>query len=361
MEWNGGGSKTGWWLLGLALAIVVGSALLGLVGSLGFAVFLYYATRPAYRRLDDHFEHPDVTATVTLSLVGVPILVVVGYAAIVAAGELGQLLEAANVEGAEPLLGPYLNVPTTGDLSEVARALTGSGDAANGGGAPSGVGQFLGPAVAFLAQAFDVLVRAFVLVAVAFYLLRDDFKMGAWLRRSFDHDPTVVEFANAVDRDLETVFYGNLVTIGVTGVIAVVVYWLLNLLVPAGQGISRPFLLGTLTGVSVLVPVVGMKLVYVPYTLVLALRATGGDLPTWFPVVFFVVTLVVVDTIPDVFIRSYLAAGEDLNLGLVLLAYVIGTVAFGWAGVFVGPIVLVVGYQFATRVFPDLVTGRPVR
>lgn len=358
MEWDGSGSTAGWWLLGLAVAVVVGSALLGLVGSLGFAVFLYYATRPAYRRLDDRFEHPDVTATVTLSLVGVPIIVVVGYAAVVAAGELGQLLEAANVEGAESLLGPYVNIPTTGDISELGQLLAGGGGAAGGG---SSAGQLLEPAMAFLVQAFDALVRAFVLVAVAFYLLRDDFKIGAWLRRSFDHDPTVVEFVDAVDSDLETVFYGNLLTIAVTGVIAVVVYWLLNFLVPAEQGISRPFLLGMLTGVSVLVPVVGMKLVYVPYTLVLALRASGGDLPMWFPAVFFVVTLVVVDTIPDVFVRSYLAAGGDLNMGLVLLAYVIGTVAFGWAGIFIGPIVLVVGYQFATRVFPDLVTGRPVR
>lgn len=361
MDWDVAGSRAGWWLLGVAIVVVVGSALLGLVGSLGFAVFVYYATRPAYRRFDDYFDHPDVTATVTLSLVGVPILLVVGYTAVVAAGALTEFLQATEIGEFEPLLAPYVSVASDTQLSEFVRTLV--NDPARIAEADLGslAGDYLGPAVAYLGDVFDALVRAFVLVAVAFYLLRDDFKIGAWLRRSFDHDPTVVEFLNAVDDDLETVFYGNLVTIAVTGVIAVAVYWLLNFLVPAGVGVSRPVLLGTLTGVSVLVPVVGMKLVYVPYTGVLAVRAAGGELPTWFPVVFFVATLVVVDTIPDVFIRSYLASGDDLNMGLILLAYVIGTVAFGWVGIFVGPIVLVVGYRFAKQVFPDLVTGRPVR
>jgi predicted PurR-regulated permease PerM len=361
MDWDVAGGRAGWWLLGVVVFVIVASALLGLVGSLGFAVFLYYATRPAYRRLDRRFEHPDVTATVTLSLVGVPILVVVAYAALVGAEAVSQFLQSTEVGEFEPLLEPYVSVASDTDLSALVRTLVSDPGRVADADPGSLAQDYLGPAVAYLGDVFDALVRMFVLVTVAFYLLRDDYKIAAWLRRSFDHDPTVIEYATAVDRDLETVFYGNLVTIAVTGVIAVVVYYALNFLVPAGSGISRPVLLGTLTGVSVLVPVVGMKLVYVPYTAVLALRAVGGELPAWFPVVFFLAALVVVDTIPDVFIRSYLASGDDLNMGLILLAYVIGTVAFGWVGIFVGPIVLVVGYQFAKQVFPDLVTGRPLR
>lgn len=40
-----------------------------------------------------------------------------------------------------------------------------------------------------------------------------------------------------------------------------------------------------------------------------------------------------------------------------MLAYVLGTVVFGWSGLFIGPIVLAVGYHFATAVFPKLVGG----
>jgi len=79
-----------------------------------------------------------------------------------------------------------------------------------------------------------------------------------------------------------------------------------------------------------------------------------GEGSLWFPVVFFLVTVVVVDdVIPDFFIRSYVSKGE-LNMGLLLLTYVLGVVAFGWYGVFFAPIVLVVFIHFVRDILPVL-------
>lgn len=221
-------------------------------------------------------------------------------------------------------------------------------------------GQFGDTVSRYVDPILKVLVRVFIVIVVAFYLLRDDEQISAWFRKSFDYDDAVMDFADRVDRDLEEIFFGNLLTIVVTTLIAVAVFWGLDAVVPAGT-IARPILLGLVTGVTVVIPVVGMKIVYLPYTAWLVIQATdpGATMPVWFPVLFFAVTFVVVDAIPDFWIRSFLSAGE-LTLGMIMLAYVLGTVVFGWSGLFIGPIVLTVGYHFADAVFPKLVAGRSV-
>jgi len=46
-------------------------------------------------------------------------------------------------------------------------------------------------------------------------------------------------------------------------------------------------------------------------------------------------------------------------MGLMVLTYVLGAVAFGWYGVFFGPIVLVSLLHFARSVVPNLLADRP--
>jgi len=176
------------------------------------------------------------------------------------------------------------------------------------------------------------LLRLFVSFTLAFYLLRDDYKIAQWFRRSFEHQPAAVTFVEQVDADLTTIYTGNLITIGASGLLAVSTYYVLDIIAPAGTGVQFPFLLGLLTGVATLIPAIGMKLIYYPYTGYLVWQVVSkGEGSLWFPVVFFLVTVVVVDVIPDFFIRSYVSKGE-LNMGLLLLTYVLGVVAFGWYG-----------------------------
>ncbi|ELZ21815.1 hypothetical protein C476_07408 [Natrinema limicola JCM 13563] len=42
-------------------------------------------------------------------------------------------------------------------------------------------------------------------------------------------------------------------------------------------------------------------------------------------------------------------------MGLVLLGYFLGTLSFGWYGLFLGPIVVVLAVHFADKIFSDLV------
>lgn len=162
-----------------------------------------------------------------------------------------------------------------------------------------------------------------------------------------------------VDDDLRTIYTGNLITIGLTGLIAVAVYYVLAVVASAEPGVEFPVLLGLLTDVFTLIPTLGVKLIYFPYTGYLAwLAVSGGGGQLRFPVVFFVVTLVFVDVSPNFVVRSYVSKGE-LNMGLLLLTYVLGAVAFGWYGIFFPPIVLGVFVHFARDVLPVLLGSEP--
>lgn len=336
--WDLSPARVGWAVVGVALVSLVAFALYTFVGAIVLGLFLYYATRPAYRWLSPRFDHPDVDAAVTLSLVGVPLLAVMTYAALVGVRELDQVLDEANLEQLRAALDPYVDVARFTDPATL-------------------VDQFRGqvPQLLELASAaFTWSLRVFVAVTVAFYLLRDDRKIAAWIRESFRGRYGVVSFLEGVDADLDTIYTGNLITIGATTLVAVATFYALDFLAPAGAGVAAPVLLGLLTGVATLVPAVGMKLVYFPYTAFLVFRSlTSASAPLWFPAAFFLVTVVVVDTIPDVFIRSYISKGQ-INMGLIMLGYVLGAVAFGWYGVFLAPVVLVGFLHFSHRVFPNL-------
>ena len=345
VPWELTRSQAAWTIAGGLLTLVVAYVLYSFIGAIVVGVFLYYAIRPVDRWLDQYSDHSGINATLTLLFVGLPILVVLGYSGLVALRELDQLFTQTGIQQYRASLQPYLNIARLTDPGQLGPLLR------------SNAGRLLGYASAVVTW----LLRLFVIVVVAYYLLRDDDRIAAWFRTTFDGTPGVVAFMNDVDGDLTTIYTGNLITIGITGVIAVLVYSGLDLVAPQGTGVAFPLLLGLLTGVFTIIPVVGIKLIYVPYAGYLLVEAVRSETtPLWFPVLFFVVTLLVVDSIPDFFIRSYVSKG-DLHMGLVLSAYVLGSIAFGWYGIFLGPIVLVLFVHFLRNILPALVQGRQVQ
>ncbi|WP_455449036.1 AI-2E family transporter [Natrinema thermotolerans] len=351
-SWDG--KRVAWVGLGLVLAALIGLALFRYIGPLLFAVFLYYATRPLYRRLDQYIDHPNVTATVTLLLVILPMLAVVAYAVVVALRELDQLLASSDLEAVRSTFQPYLGVVRRGNVDRLREAIaSGSGGSVTSAlrqGLPGVVGRLQSIAAA----GFGILARFFLMLTFLFYLLRDDWKLRQWFYESIDHDEDIVSYTQAVDDDLETVFLSNLAVIAVAAGAATVVFYGLNYVASSGPVVPTPVLLALLIGIGTLIPAVGMKIVYVPYGLVLLGVALTTPTPLWHPIAFLALTLVVVDTVPDFFARSFLSARSGVHMGLVLLGYFLGTLAFGWWGLFLGPIVVVLAVHFGETVVPGL-------
>jgi predicted PurR-regulated permease PerM len=351
--WGVDRSRLAFWVFGLALAGGVAYVLYRFVGTFVLALFVYYSTRPIYRRVHRQVGQASLAAAGSLLLIATPALALLGYTVAVAINELDRFVETSDLGPLGAAVEPYLDVSAVVQDPE---ALVTESSAAV-------LQESLGQATAFLGFFGIMALHLFLMLAIAFYLLRDGHRMRRWVGTRFTDGGGVFDaYLQAVDRDLHSVFFGNILNAVITGVLGVLVYSLLDAAAPAGTGVPYAALLGLLAGVASLIPVVGMKLVYVPVGVYLfaAPLLAGEPGLTWFPVAFVVVSLIVVDTIPDLVLRPYVS-GRSLHVGMVMIAYVIGPLLFGWYGIFLAPLLLVVIVHFARIVLPELVVGEEMR
>jgi predicted PurR-regulated permease PerM len=352
-------SRVGWWLLGLLLAAALVFVLHAFVGTFVFGLFLYYSTRPIYRRLKRRIRPPSLAAAVSLFALALPALLLVLYALLIVVQQAVRYTNTGVLDLSQyPIDEGVLAVITDPqrllelDLTPYLTAAT--------------VGQFtrsIGSAVETLAFLGIGAVHLFVMIALAFYLLRDDRRLGDWVLSTFgDHNGIVLAYGSAVDHDLSAIFFGNILNAVLTGTIGVIAYTVLNVFSPAPQvRVPAAGLVGLLAGVASIIPVVGMKLVYVPVAIYMAVVTLLVD-PSllWFVVTFVLVSFVVVDTIPDLVLRPYVS-GRSLHVGSVMIAYTFGPLLFGWYGIFLMPMLLVLVFHFARLVLPELVQGREIQ
>jgi predicted PurR-regulated permease PerM len=362
IAWETDRIRWGWAIVGMFLVLLIAFVLWQFIAALMFAIFIYYPMRRVYRRLDAHLSYPDLTVTLTVGVLVLPVLLLIIYGLYIALRQLSQFVAMHDLRLIRSLLQPYLafenvsaHVDSPGDF---VRVLIQHPQAILEPTSRGTVRKVFGRATTALGMLLSFLGSVFVMFLFLFYLLRDDHKIAQWFRNSVSDDSGVVEYLEAVDADLEALFFGNLLTIVATAGLAILTYYGLSLIAPPSLTYGYSVLLGALTGISMLIPVVGAKLVYFPFSAYLLYVAlTNQQAPLWFPIIFFVIALVVVDTIPDFFIRSYLSA-RMLHLGMVLLAFTLGVLVFGWAGLFLGPIILVLFLNFARDIFPEWAHSR---
>ncbi|MFB6251855.1 MAG: AI-2E family transporter [Halobellus sp.] len=349
-------SRASWWAVGLALGLALAYIVYSFIGTFVFGIFIYYATRPIYRRIKQRVRPPSLAAAVALFVLALPALGLVAYTGAVAVSELlrltnqgifdlsrypiteGQLTQLTDIE---TVLQFDPGTLTVGQIEQVVSSLASAGNVL----AFVGVG----------------LVHLFAMIAFAFYLLRDDRRLTKWVRRKVGDDRGVLEaFMRGVDQDFTSIFFGNILNAVLTGTIAVVSYSTLNVFAPPGIAIPAAALVGLLAGVASLIPIVGMKLVYVPVAAYLgAVTYLSDPSMLWFTAVFIAVSFVVVDTIPDLVLRPFVS-GRTLHVGAVMIAYTLGPLLFGWYGIFLGPIILVLLANFSQHVLSILIDREPL-
>ncbi|WP_158058197.1 AI-2E family transporter [Halorussus halophilus] len=337
--------RVAWWTFSLAMLVVFLFVLHAFVGTVVLGLFVYYGTRPAYQRLRTILPTGGAAAA-TLLLVTIPVVALVGYTVFVGFSELSALTNTPLSSFARYLPGTPEN-PT--QAVERLRQIAGPGQNAQE--------QMLSTVVGVLGTIAGGLAHLSLSFMLAFFLLRDDHRVADWFREQIAaEDSTARAYVAAVDEDLQKVYVGNLLTVFAVMGLGVVVYNALNAIAPSGLGVPVPTLLALLTGVATLVPLVVGKIVYVPVGAYIGYEAATGAGPLWFPVVFFAVCLVLLDLLPVAVLRPYIA-GRNLHGGLMVFAYIGGTMLFGWYGLFLGPLVAVVLVQLARIVVPDLVHG----
>ena len=329
-----------------ALFLLIGYVLLAFVTVVVFSVFLYYAVRPVFRFLRRTGLGRRSRAILTLVLFGVPFLVLIAYSVAILAIEVQNFLE----DDISDQIASELNIGGF-DLSAVETAISGED--------PQVAVDSLVDAVVSAAGAVgSAFVQLLLVVIITYYLLVDGPRLVEWLLDTYDAPGIARRYVGAVDDELSIALFGNIVNVFVTAIIAIAVFLVYNVLVASTVAVPYPALVGTLVGVGSLIPVIGIKLVYVPLTAGLGVNAWMVDEPELLgPVaVLFVVSAVVLDFIPDFLIRA-LVSSEETHTGLLIISYILGPAVFGFYGLFLAPILLVCTTNAVKILLPYVVSG----
>ena len=339
----------------LALLFVVAYAVGAFFAPIVFAVFLYYAVRPIFCFLDRFGLPRSLRAVLSLVLFGVPFLVLLTYTVAVIAAELESFLQSRGLlESARTRIVEELNVAEL-DVAELETLLSETESL------PS-VDVLLDVTVTATSAVGSTFFQGVIIVAAVYYMLVDGPPFVDWFLDTFDDDGVLRRYVVEVDSELSETMFGNIATIFVTGIMAILTFYGFNLLVPSTIEVPYPALVGSLVGVATLIPVVGIKLVYVPIVFGLGARAwVAGTPDLLLPVgVLLVVSAVFLDFIPDIFARAQFS-GDRTHNGLLILAYLMGPALFGFYGLFLAPIVLIATAEAIQILLPYVVSGTSAR
>ena len=336
--------RVAWAVVGLVLAFVLAWVTVTFLGTVVFGIFLYYATRPAHRRIEPRVGQPTVSALLALLALALPVVLLIAYTAAIALQELSVLADTINLGPYASTIEPYLDISTVVDNPETALDQVGE---------PQAVVDILQSAFSYLGLIGSGLLSLFISFSIAFYLLRDAHRLKRYGTLVSDKRGTLEAYGRAVDKSLSSIYFGTILNAFLTGIIAALTYSLLNLMAPPGLAIPFPALVGVLAGAGSLIPVVGMKIVYVPLVLYLGGRAVLDGTGLQFVAIVAVVSVVVVDLIPDFVLRPFVS-GRGLHTGTVMFAFVLGPTLFGWYGLFLGPLLLVLIAHFVRLILPEL-------
>jgi len=340
-------------LFGFVVALVTAFIAYRFIAALTVAVFLYYSTRPFYRALERLWLPERVRAVTVLLLLAVPLLLLLSYTLVLLVTETQQFIETY------PVLETAANVPWLQGIDRLPELTFASIAGAYRAGRFDAIIDFLLQNAAVLTSAITgFFLNLFIVVVVTYYLLIDASALREWLEARFEDDAVAREYMEAADRELEAILFGNLLNVIAIALIAVGSFKAYNVFAPAAVEVPYPALAGVLTGIASLIPVVGMKIVYVPLAAVMAapMVVDGEYSLIGYLVAFLLIAVVVVDTIPDIILRPYLS-GDQTHVGLLMLAYIFGPVVFGFYGLFLAPIILALGITFAYTALPPLLGG----
>lgn len=306
----------------LVLAVV---ALLSLLVVLPFSqyillgVLLAYVLYPLHRRLAPRVG-PRVSAgaliVATVFAVLLPVIVllsvVVGQALnVVTAVRNGQF----QVDIIEAYIQTYFGI--TVDIRELLQSLTADGRAA-----------LFDSVLDLFGGLSNAVIGIAVLLFVLYYLLKDGRRLVGWIRAAAPLPADVQDdlFAH-LDRLMWAVLVGNVLVGVVQGILTGIGFFVV--------GLPSVVFWTVMTAALSLLPLIGASVVWLPASgyLLLAGNTTGG--------LFLFVYGAVVVSLSDNYLRPLIGGHEArLNPGLFIVGIFGGIGAFGFVGLFYGPIVL---------------------
>jgi predicted PurR-regulated permease PerM len=155
------------------------------VGTVMLGLFAYYVTRPVFDRIYARVGNRTLAVAVSIFTVALPVLVLGGWTAVVAIQGLLDVMSSTGLEQVRDLIEPYVDLSAVqGELLTVGEeVLEDPRQLATIGG--NGIGGAFATVLGTVALLFNVFLRLFIVLVIAFYLLKDDYRVASWARDTF--------------------------------------------------------------------------------------------------------------------------------------------------------------------------------
>ena len=318
--------------IGIATALSIGvcvALLLPFIPAITWSITLAVVIQPVYRRLASP-RYPATSAAlaalaVTLFIVG-PLLILGIYAT----NEATKALQGLR---GEELVAKWQMVLDT--HPSVANAMVWLQHQFNIKEQLQRLAESLGDAVpAFLGGSLWILMQLLLTLFVLFFLLRDRLQITQWLRA---HSPltdreTAFIFHKVKDC-LQATVVGHMFTCLVQGILGGVMMAVL--------GLSFAVLWGAVMAIFALIPTLGAPIVWIPAAAMLILQGSLGKgliLVAW--------GVLVIGTIDNILYPILVGRKVTLHTVPILFSYLGGVVLFGFSGLVLGPLIMMLTWAF---------------
>lgn len=323
------------------------------------SVFLFYISRPVYKKVYKLTDRKRISVVVALLSFSLPVLLITIYMSYLGFVQLVKFANTESFESIKPALqigiDSYINLDNVQNISSYESQIQNTNDLGN-------IWDTVIKSLSSLVKSVSILLRTFIslviVITLTYYLIKDGSNLKKWLnKKGLDKIEKFEEFYKYFDNEISSIFVGNILAGIVIAAITIVSYLILNLFILPEQ-VKVPYiaLVGLLCGITSLVPVIGIKIVYIPLTISMyfTLYVNNTLELLWAPTIFFFISVIIIDTIPEIIIRPYISS-RNTHLGLLILAYIVGPSLFGWYGFFLGPIFLVIASSFSKIILPELI------
>jgi predicted PurR-regulated permease PerM len=360
-------------ILGGVLLISAVYMLYAFIGAFALGIFVYYSTRPIYDEMIKRDFNSTLSAIFSQLVLIVPIIILVAYTIRILAVEIRSIAIRAGdslfsflderffreaLDQQESIVGTdFFPTPNELEQYDIGNLFQNLRENVDSGTIQTISDSFFNVSVDLVSSLSGIFFTLFISFSLSFYLLRDGDKLKSVFLDIIDYERNILGFLNELDNDLEVVFFGNILLVVITSVFASILFTLISVFIPGGDLLIYPALIGVLCGVASLVPVIGMKIIYIPVTIGLYIYSIIQlSIPEAlvFPTAFLIVSTIFIDFIPDLFARPYIGGRGGISTGLLLFSYILGPLTLGWYGLFLGPLIFVSLYEFVILILPEL-------
>ena len=290
------------------------------LGSIVVGIFICYIFYPVYQRMLSVVKNANVAAALMTVLVLLVIIVPLALLTQLIAVEVMGVYSKVNLQQAVSSITNYFNAGLQDVLAGITRQVL------------SFMASLLSAFVLSLPQK---LLNVFVLVLSMFVSFRGGEKFVNNLRDVLPVGRAHKEnFINRFKQVTDAIVLGVVLVSLVQGIAAMIAFYIFD--------VSSPALLGFLTFLAALLPVIGPAVVWVPVAL---FKYFSGDAAA--AVGIMVYSIVVQNLLLDFMLKTrVIGAKGKISPLLVLLGIAGGVMAFGITGILLGPLVLVVLLEF---------------